>query len=203
MYNLTNKFERYSLWIALIIHLLLLLFFSVQFAPVVKIPIQPIQYVPSYFYDEENKSLSVTQHSTTKNIPVSKNGIKKPATSNNNVQSDSITQSQSQSQENTQAVHLVGKTKLDKPLIAILGKAITAHMDYPKIAMDFNLKGTSYVRFILHPDGRVTNVELIKSSTADLLDDAALAAINAISPVSNVSQYVTKPEVVVFGIIFN
>ena len=92
--------------------------------------------------------------------------------------------------------------EVSKSLIVLLGKAITAHLLYPKSAMDLNVQGTSYIGFLLYPDGRVSDIKLLKTSTAEVLDKAAYNAVNAIAPVKHVDTYIQKPEFIVFGIIF-
>lgn len=104
----------------------------------------------------------------------------------------------------TEAINLVGDKKVvPKPLIILLGKALAKHLVYPKIAVDFKLRGMSFVGFVLHPDGTLSNVQLIQSSKAGVLDDEAIAAVSAISPVKNVNEYVDKPKKLVVGIIFD
>lgn len=102
----------------------------------------------------------------------------------------------------SEAVHLVGEKKEVQPLIEILGKALAARLQYPRMAIDFNLMGTSYIGFTLHPNGLVTGAKVVKSSGAGVLDDAALAGVKAISPVQLVGPYVEKPKYMVVGIIF-
>jgi TonB family protein len=99
-------------------------------------------------------------------------------------------------------VQLVGDKKIDKPLLTLLGKALTKHLVYPKSALDLNVKGTSIIGFLLYPDGRVSDVQLLRTSRAEVLDNAALAAANAISPVNHVGPYLAKPKFMVIGIIF-
>ena len=83
-----------------------------------------------------------------------------------------------------------------------MGQAIGRQLIYPRIAMDFNLRGVAYVGFTLRPDGYVTNVKLVKSSNAGVLDDEAVRAISSISPVRGVDPYVKEPKFMIVGIIF-
>jgi periplasmic protein TonB len=98
---------------------------------------------------------------------------------------------------------LIGNSKIVKPLAKLLGKALTAHLVYPKIAIDFNLEGKTLVGFNLAPDGTVRDVQIVQSSGAQVLDKAALQAVKAMSPVPGVSAYVEKEEFLVIGIIFS
>lgn len=104
--------------------------------------------------------------------------------------------------QNAQPVHLVGDKKLDQPLIELLGKALSSHLVYPRIAIDFNLHGTVFVGFMLHSSGLVTEAKVVKSSGTDILDKAALEGVQAMSPVSGVNQYLEKKRFLVVGIIF-
>ncbi len=99
-------------------------------------------------------------------------------------------------------LHLIGENKIVAPLIKILARAISRHLMYPRVAADFNLRGTVLVSFILHPEGYVTSAHVMKSSGAGVLDDAARDAVGAMSPVGDVHEYVAAPEFLVVGIIF-
>ncbi len=102
----------------------------------------------------------------------------------------------------TEPVHLIGDKKIDRPLLTLLGKALTKHLIYPKSAIDLNVKGTAVIGFLLYPDGHITDVQLLRTSRAEVLDSAALSAANAIGPVSHISQYLDKPKWMIIGIIF-
>lgn len=102
----------------------------------------------------------------------------------------------------TEPVHLIGDKKIAKPLLVLLGKALTRHLIYPKSALDFNVKGTAVIGFLLDPSGQVTRVQLLQSSRADVLDQAAMSAAQAISPVHSASAYINNPRYMVIGIIF-
>jgi len=198
---LKNRELHLSLFVAVLLHLLLLgtIILVIHPAAIKKAPV----YIQSYFYDEEAAKAAPRAKPTPtpaeNPLPTSRQGIEKPA----KPQSVELNQViRTSANTDSQPVHLVGDKKLDKPLLAILGKALTAHLVYPKIALDFNLRGVSIVGFTLSPDGRVSAVELLKSSQADLLDQAALSAVREMSPVSGVNTYISKPEPVVIGIIF-
>ncbi len=98
---------------------------------------------------------------------------------------------------------MIGDKKIDKPLLTLLGKALTRYLVYPKSALDLNVKGTSVIGFLLYPDGHVTDVQLLRTSGAEVLDKSALAAANAIGPVSHISQYLDQPKWMVIGIIYS
>jgi TonB family protein len=195
--------QKNSFWLALLIHLLI--FFLVSWALLsenIKEESRALT-IPSYVYHEEQshstqyeeKSKSVNK----KQVPFSQNGILKPATESTHELSQPLSQSVSESSE---PVHLVGEKGVPKPLIILLGKALTAHLLYPKIATDFNLHGVAVVGFVVHPDGQVTDVRLVKSSRTEVLDQEAVLAASQMSPVKNVNLYLKEPKYIVFGIIF-
>lgn len=99
-------------------------------------------------------------------------------------------------------LHLIGESKIVPPLVRILAQAIGRHLYYPRVAAEFNLRGTVLVGFVLHPEGYITNVRVFKSSDAGVLDDAARDSVAAVATVGQVSEYVDKPEFLVIGIIF-
>ncbi len=99
-------------------------------------------------------------------------------------------------------LHLVGESKIVKPLVRIIARALSKHLFYPRVAADFNLRGIVLVGFTLHPEGYVTGAKIVKSSGAGVLDDAAHDAVAAMSPIGDVHEYVAEPEFLVIGIIF-
>jgi TonB family protein len=159
-------------------------------------------YVPSYTYNEP--SSSYTSQPAPQKIMPTKSSDDKPAISTAAQVRHASQALTSTSTKVTEAIHLVGdKKSVPQPLIKLLGKALAAHLIYPKIAIDFKLHGTAFVAFILHPDGTLTNVQLVQSSLAGVLDDEAVMAVSAISPLKNVNPYVAQARPMVVGIIFN
>lgn len=213
-----------SLLLSVLLHALLFSsFLLIKLYPVVPHEKTPALYVPSYVYQNtpsstvnETKSMPQQQREKEK-VPTDKQGIEKPAKS-----SSPQTQAVSPHQRDLSAVrfaknapvvdigkptdeapiHMVGESKIVKPLAKLLGQALTAHLSYPKIAVDFALRGVALVGFTLHPDGTVTDAQLMRSSGAGVLDQAALAAVNAISPVEHVSLYLKQPDFLVVALIF-
>ena len=202
--RLTSALPRLSFWLAMILHVLFFfLLSSMWILHQTKEEIPAETFIPSYAYHEsshaafEEKAKPLPQ----KNIPTSKNGIEKPIFNTRAQRFNKIMDITSP--KNSEPVHLIGDNKkVPEPLIILLGKALTAKLLYPRAAIDLTVKGMSVIGFVLHPDGHVTDVKLLKSSRADILDQAALAAAMEISPVKNVGQYVTEPKPIVFGIIF-
>ena len=209
--------QRSSLWLSALLHLLLFLSFSVAF--VYQYPPQqllkkepPSLDVPAYLYREQKHPV-VQQAVPQKNVPTSLAGIEKPAPSNSPAvknANESTSKPVSPASEpikvnasqKTEPIHLVGGKELPKPLLKLLGKALSAHLVYPKIAVDFKVRGTAIVGFMLSPDGQISNTQLMQSSRADVLDQAAMDGINAMSPVNQVNLYLKEPKFMVVGVIF-
>lgn len=183
----------------------ILFFLSISYVWVFHPEEPPATYIPSYAYNENSSSASYEQKSVAetpkKQVPVSKNGIEKPVFDSRTTRFNQVMDISSA--KNSEPVHLIGDNKkTPKPLIILLGKALTRELIYPRAAIDLTVKGLSVIGFTLHPDGQVTDVTLLKSSTADILDQAALTAARQISPVKNVGSYINEPTPIVFGIIF-
>lgn len=99
-------------------------------------------------------------------------------------------------------LRLVGESKIVPPLVRILARAIGPHLFYPRVAAEFNLSGVVLVGFVLHPEGYLTNVRIVKSSGAGVLDDAARNGVASVATVGQVSEFVQQPEFLVIGVIF-
>jgi TonB family protein len=199
--------QRGSFLFAILLHFLL--FSGISYTNVLTPPHpheMPALDIPAYVAHEEEQSPSLLEQESQikqKEVPTSPLGLEKPVSSKTYVlPKPSQFQEIKTGQSTEEPVHLIGDKKVSKSLIVLLGKAITAHLIYPKSAMDLNVGGTSYFGFTLYPDGRVSDIKLLKTSTADVLDKAAYNAISAISPVKHVDTYIQKPEFIVFGIIF-
>lgn len=205
-----GKVIRYSpIWISILIHLLLLFSMTVVFFPAVKYEPSPSMDIPAYVYNEplpqHANAKSPTSSSVKKSSPL---GIEKPNSQPSMSVADSSSsanvEKQIKADKTTEAIHLVGdKNTPPKPLIKIIGKALAAHLVYPKVAVDFNLKGRAIIGFTLHPDGSVSNVKVLKSSGAEVLDKAAVAGVANMGPLKGVSEFILKAEDMVVGIIFS
>ncbi len=208
--------KRHTLWISLLLHLLFLLNFSYVWFHPLPTEQSPSLEISSYVYNAPTTptvtpSPQHQQKAIEKPKPKDKNGIEKyspdaansaeiPLTSQN-VSARSF-DSQKTKPTDEDPIHLIGESKVVKPLIKILGRALTAHLVYPKIAIDFNLRGTVHIGFLLSPNGQVSNAEVVKSSGTGVLDDAALRAVNEMSPVPGVNPYLPQSKFLVIGIIF-
>lgn len=221
--------QKHCLWLSLLIHFMLVGTYVVKFAGPLQ-PLTPHEpmpsYVPSYVEQGQADAPAVAPQIAKqpepkkvvekKPVEVAKNGIEKPVAKKTTPPATPVhAKSGSRSvntapqkvteaivNDNHEPMHLIGESKIIKPLVKILAKALGEHLTYPKIAQDFNLRGTVLVGFVLHPQGYVTETKIVKSSGAGVLDDAAREAVNGMSPVAGVGGILDKSEYLVVGIIF-
>lgn len=67
-------------------------------------------------------------------------------------------------------------------LIALLHAAIQAQQRYPESALQMEREGTATIAFMMHLDGAVSQVRVIRSSGTESLDHAALSAVMNAAP---------------------
>lgn len=192
---------RYCFWLVLLLHLLLFLSISVQWKGF-SLPQRNETPLPAYVYREEtNAEMSDVQTPPKKASAVSDIGLEKPQPSAVMTKTQSTQASKGDGEQNINLT-LKADKNLNRPLLNLLTKATVAHLIYPKIAVDFRMRGMAQVGFTISPNGQVTNVSLLKSSGSSVLDRAAIAAIKNMSPVKQVNLYLEKPEFLVVDIIF-
>lgn len=209
-------------WLALLAHLLLFLSFSITylFEPDVQaFEKKSDNYLPAYLQQQQNKNeqqekmmepqaakeapveqpknsdqaLAIKKQEAVKDSPKEKDAIQKP----------SKPQSKSQSTAAFMEAESPNQGKpLDEPLMKELSRATAAKLYYPRNAAVFHITGTVTIGFLLYPDGRVTEITLLKSSGFRILDEAALNTIRSISPVRDANLYLNSPKTMVAGIIF-
>lgn len=231
-FSLKRAIFRHSIWLSILLHAAMVSSFLVvlHFSPVMVNQPKPAMYIPSYALslpdqptqaqkpvkpepspapkptEPVQKAIENAKAVTDKSvIPIKKEAEavkaapktppKKAASKNKAIDNSKVISDE-------QPVHLIGDKPSNDPLIKLLGKAISARLVYPRSAVDFNLKGTAYVGFTLHPNGEVTGIRIMQTSGAEVLDEAALRGIHAISPLGGANQYVPKKRFLVVGIIF-
>lgn len=189
--------------IALIVHILL--FFSLT--TILRIP--PLQNktensLPAYIYKEEKNN--PIEHTFTqpqeKSEPVSENGLSKPMklkTPQTLTRTEELSIGKGEQNIN---LKLKADNKMDHKLLNILTKAVASHLKYPKIAVDFRLKGTTVIGFILSPNGELSEIKVLHSGGNIVLDQEALRAISTVSPLIGINHYLQKPEFIQFAILF-
>lgn len=203
--------DKHNFIFSLLCHLLLLLSFTIIWHPFSRIKPEPKpdMYLPSYVYQQPAALTSPVQaaHTAAKTKAASNpEGILKPAAASSSL---STTQSSTEPSPNTRAsrpnegIRLIGdKGVTAKPLIKLLARDLSSHLVYPKIAADFKVHGVAYIGFTLHPDGEMTDIRLVQSSHASILDQAALNAVQAMRPGNEVGKYLKQAKFLVVGIIF-
>lgn len=89
------------------------------------------------------------------------------------------------------------------PLIKLLGRSISAHFGYPRMAGQLGIRGRVIVELTLHPEGYYSNVRMLQSSQNQDLDAAALYAVNSAPRIDGADRFISKPKHFVIGFIFN
>jgi TonB family protein len=100
-------------------------------------------------------------------------------------------------------IYLVGDSNSPvDPLIRLLARALSAHFDYPREAGMFGIRGRAVISMTLHPNGHLSNVQLLQSADNEDLDAAALYAVNSAPLVKGANKFMSEPKVFVIGFIF-
>lgn len=202
--NWLKMLQRHSFWLALGLHMLALLTATIVLInPHVPEP-RPEVNIPSYVYHETLQA-PAEKSQPKSNPPQPQNGFEKPQPNEPEQTQEGNTTSQMQViniSKPSEPVHLIGDKTIDAPLLTLIGKALTRQLIYPKIALDFNIRGTPLIGFLLHPDGTISDVQLVRSSGAGVLDSEAIRAALSISPLKHVNAYLQEPKYLVIGIIF-
>lgn len=229
--NTFNSWQRHTIWLSLLGHLLLLTSFTLVlfFAPKHELPSSSAPAaVPSYLAqtpeapaaaEEPVMKASSQSEQQMQETPkeTAKEGIEKPVSMKAASQKtakpakpqrremrfsrDAVPEDITNPMDQ-EPLHLVGDSKIIKPLIKILARALARHLTYPRVAAELNLRGVVVVGFVLNPEGYVTEVRVMKSSGTGVLDEEAREAVSAMSSVGDVHAYVEKPEFMTVGIIF-
>ncbi len=170
-------------WLALLAHLLLVLGYSVVF---VMSPPEPVEdtaiYLPAYVYHQPTTRAPQPSASHSKPIlketPKAQIATQKVATeakpqNHRTLPQKTIAQefdlpasptSQSANSPYSSAPNFVENKNVAKPLLKLLTQATAAHFTYPSIAQDFRMTGSVRIRFLLYPDGHLSEVSVVKSS---------------------------------------
>lgn len=204
-FNVTKKIVRHTLVLSLLLHLLVLFSMTMMWVEAKPLQKPPSMFVPSYVYQSATTPPPELPQTVTKKVMADKNGIEKPVPQHHSAAQQKSAPPVARKIPNKQEepIHLIGdKNTIPSPIIKLLGRALYKHLKYPRIAVEFRLTGTAYVGFTLRPDGLITDVKIVRSSDAGVLDDEARNAVNAISPLAGVDQFVKKPKYMVIGIIF-
>lgn len=100
-------------------------------------------------------------------------------------------------------IYLIGDENVPTdPLVKMIGKALSANFEYPKVAGEFGITGRVLIGLTLHPEGNFSDVQLLKSSNNNDLDAAALYAVNTAPNVAGAERFLSEPKHFVVGFIF-
>jgi TonB family protein len=222
--NLINNMLKNGFILAVLLHLLIFLFLIivVQFQHPETYKKPPQLYIPSYVYRGSiTPSVIQSQHSVLQQAKHMPTRLPQPA---HNTQSIPLSTSQQQSvmdmsrqffqqnnardaQKNSreqEPILLVGDpNESPDPLIRLVGKALSANFNYPRMEGTFGIQGRVYVHMLLHPEGYFSDVRIVQSSENNNFDAAALYAINRAPRVVGADQFISKPKPLLIGFIFN
>ncbi len=223
-----HNYKNSSFWLllAVLVHLLIFAGFAVQFHPVFQTE-EEDSALPAYMYHEDTPQRPTPNRmpETTENTPpplpdaaqesvaappqkvvdTSTNGIlpaAKPATATPAENHEGKTKS-FRYKVPMGSINMKSEKQMDVPLLRILSKATAAKLFYPKIAEDFRISGTCKIRFLITPQGEVSDVTVVESSGAGVLDSAGLETIKAISPVQGVAPYLKEPQYLTVALIYD
>lgn len=100
-------------------------------------------------------------------------------------------------------IYLVGDdSQPADPLIKLLGHALSAHFKYPETAGRLGIRGKVIVELVLHPEGYLSNIHIVRSSSNHDLDTAALYAANSAPTVEGANRFIDKPKRFVIGFVY-
>jgi TonB family protein len=100
-------------------------------------------------------------------------------------------------------IYLVGEDNVvSDPLIKLIGRALSAHFEYPQMAGEMGITGRVVIGLTLHPEGHFSDVLMLKSSNNPDLDAAALYAVNQAPQVIGADRFLSEPKYFVVGFIF-
>lgn len=223
--GLTKRLLVNTFWLSVLLHLLFLASFTlvIIWQPKEEQRKSPHVYVPSYVYT--GKTATVQQHrsvktqtkqrseqtpqqaeKTEKNVmPEAKHGIPKKTILASTL--DMLHQNQMReitaSLKNSEPIYLVGEENaVSDPFILLIGKALSAHFEYPRTAGELGIKGRVIVRLTIHPEGYFSDVQIIKSSDNHDLDAAALYAVNQAPIIQGMDRFISEPKSFVIGFLF-
>ncbi|TAK73953.1 MAG: energy transducer TonB [Gammaproteobacteria bacterium] len=96
----------------------------------------------------------------------------------------------------------VRSAKVHNQLLILLHTAIAAKQNYPESALELQQSGTVRIQFLLYPDGHIENLTLLHPSGIASLDQAALNAVQAITPAKEAGRYLQNAEYFSVDVVF-
>jgi len=84
---------------------------------------------------------------------------------------------------------VAGTQQEHQQLLQLIYMEINKHKHYPYIAKRRGREGLVKLNFVMHPDGKVTDIAIVETSHFAMLDNAARHAVQAISPFRVAAEY--------------
>lgn len=223
-----KKIVRNGFWLSLLLHLLLLISFSVTLLYPAKEELvatnnQPKHdYVPSYVYSgatsapkpspqiakaetENNPQPTFKSESKEKNQSSDPKAISLGSilASTNRVLQQNQQQAVKAALSKEEPMYMIGDDSHPAdPLIKLLGRSLSTNFAYPKVPGELGIKGRVIIALTLNPAGNYTDVQMIRSSENPELDAAALKAVNTAPDVKGADRFLSKPKHFVIGFLF-
>lgn len=216
-----------SFLISLLLHVLLLLIFStVIFFDVSETKKPPNNYVPAYVQQapaQSMQAISNNQMKSTKSkqVTLQKNklstlsALPKPSKPSKpfpkrsvlsltyavlNQRQQAMIASLNKKQD---PIYLIGdKSQPADALTRLLGRSLSAHFTYPNEAGMLGIKGKVIIGMNLHPNGELSDIQIIQSSHYSDFDSAALYAVNTAPNVKGADKFISRPRHFVVGFVF-
>lgn len=79
-------------------------------------------------------------------------------------------------------------------LLEQLHDDVAHHLVYPDSAASLDLSGIVTLRFLMLPTGKISQITIVRSSGSSILDDAACATLDSISPFTPAQHYLHEPD---------
>jgi len=203
-----------SFFISLLLHLLLLLAFpTIVFFDVLEPKKQPNNYVPAYVQQASATSMpSISNNTPMPSIKSVQSQRSKPSKPFPKQSVLSLTYAMLNQRQQTMMaslnkkqdpIYLIGdKNQPADALTRLLGRALSAHFAYPKEAGILGIKGKVIIGMDLHPNGELSDIQILQSSHYSDLDTAALYAVNTAPIVKGANQFISRPRHFVVGFVF-
>lgn len=217
--SIRKRIIKHSVWLSILLHLLFVLAFSVaiilQPQPEKK---PPHDFVPSYVYKgaitpkqnpitRDTKPIKQAEQKKPieKELPRSKYGLQKQsilATSLATLKQNQL-QALRRPPSDEEPMLLIGdQNEMADPLIKLIGRSLSANFRYPETEGRLGINGRVILELTLHPDGRFTDIRMVKSSENHNLDSAALFAANNAPVILGADRFLEKPKRFVIGFVF-
>lgn len=216
--SIIKRLLQHSVWLSVLLHLLFLLTLSIVIIMQPAEEKTPHHYVPSYVYRGSitpPTQPEVTRTTKTlKRAQPSKRIEKERPTSTYGLHKQSIlatslaTLKQNQLEtlrrpQNEDPILLIGdQNEAADPLVKLIGRSLSANFKYPETEGRLGIHGRVILEMTLHPDGRFTDIRVVKSSDNHNLDMAALYAANNAPIISGVDRFLEQPKRFVIGFVF-